>query len=62
MGGKFCMSIWLQQVFDGAVVSFAGSGPQTKRRINGKQQQRQYSTQLQHTHNVMFPEAKEERG
>ena len=62
MGGKFCLSIWLQKVFDGAVVRFAGSGPQTKRRINGKQQQQQNSTQLQHTHNVMFLEAKDERG
>ncbi len=63
MGGKFYASIRLQQVFDGAVeVGFLGSGPSTKRRINGKQQQRKYSTQLQHTHNVMFPDAKEERG
>ena len=63
MGGKFDVSIWLQQVFDGAVeVGFLGSGPSTKRRINGKQQQGQYNTQLQYTHNVMFPDAKEERG
>ncbi len=63
MGGKFCLSIWLEQVFNGAVeVGFLGSGPSTKRRINGKEQHRKYSTQLQQTHNVMFPDAKEERG